>query len=284
MRTSPVRAAFDPREVARAGGGGRGARLVLGLVAALLALIVVSKSVVQIPAGFVGVKSLFGRVYDQALQPGLHLINPLAAVVKMDTRTQSIKEEAQVPSREGLTIGTDVSILFRLEDAVSIYKTVGPNYLDKIVEPQARSILRGVTAGYDARAFYNVDRAVVEQEIAKHLEPVLAGRGIRLEAVLLRDVRLPQQVRQAIEAKAAAEQEAERMKFVLLKEKQEAERKKIEAEGIAQFQKVVSQGIDQRLLQWRAIEAVQELAKSQNAKFVVLGDKTGLPMIINTGQ
>jgi prohibitin 1 len=279
-----VRASFDPREAVRAGGAGRAPRLVVAAVAALLALIVLSKSVVQVPAGYVGVRSLFGRVYDGALQPGLHVINPLAAVVKMDTRTQSIKEEAQVPSREGLTIGTDVSILFRLEDAVSIYKTVGLNYLDKIVEPQARSILRGVTAGYDARAFYNVDRAVVEQEIGKHLDPVLAARGIRLEAVLLRDVRLPQQVRQAIEAKAAAEQEAERMKFVLLKEKQEAERKKIEAEGIAQFQKVVSQGIDQRLLQWRAIEAVQELAKSQNAKFVVLGDKTGLPMIINTGQ
>jgi prohibitin 1 len=279
-----VRPSFDPREAVRAGGAGRTPRLVVAAVAALLGLIVLSKSVVQVPAGYVGVQSLFGRVYDGALQPGLHVINPLAAVVKMDTRTQSIKEEAQVPSREGLTIGTDVSILFRLEDAVSIYKTVGPNYLDKIVEPQARSILRGVTAGYDARAFYNVDRAVVEQEIGKHLDPVLAARGIRLEAVLLRDVRLPQQVRQAIEAKAAAEQEAERMKFVLLKEKQEAERKKIEAEGIAQFQKVVSQGIDQRLLQWRAIEAVQELAKSQNAKFVVLGDKTGLPMIINTGQ
>jgi prohibitin 1 len=279
-----VRPSFDPREAVRAGGAGRTPRLVVAAVAALLGLIVLSKSVVQVPAGYVGVQSLFGRVYDGALQPGLHVINPLAAVVKMDTRTQSIKEEAQVPSREGLTIGTDVSILFRLEDAVSIYKTVGLNYLDKIVEPQARSILRGVTAGYDARAFYNVDRAVVEQEIGKHLDPVLAARGIRLEAVLLRDVRLPQQVRQAIEAKAAAEQEAERMKFVLLKEKQEAERKKIEAEGIAQFQKVVSQGIDQRLLQWRAIEAVQELAKSQNAKFVVLGDKTGLPMIINTGQ
>jgi regulator of protease activity HflC (stomatin/prohibitin superfamily) len=99
--------------------------------------------------------------------------------------------------------------------------------------------------------------------------------------VLLRDVRLPEQVRQAIEAKAAAEQEAERMRFVLLKERQEAERKKIEAQGIAEFQQVVSKGIDQRLLQWRAIEAVQELAKSENAKFVILGDKSGLPMIIN---
>ncbi len=275
-----MRGSFDPKVLT---GGGR-VRIPRGLlvgVAVLLVLLGLSTAVVQVPAGHVGVAQLFGKVYDRALQPGLHVINPLARVTKMDVRTKELKEMAQVPSKEGLSVGTDISILFRLEDAVTIFKTVGVNYVGTVVEPQARSIVRGVTAGYEARALYNVDRTVIEQEIARHLEPVLASRGVRLEAVLLRDVRLPDQVRQAIEAKAAAEQEAERMRFVLLKERQEAERKKIEAQGIAEFQQVVTRGIDQRLLQWRAIEAVQELARSPNAKFVILGDKSGLPMLLS---
>lgn len=276
-----MRDTFDPKVITGRGGLVKAPRWLLAVVAVVLLLIALSTAVVQVPAGHVGVAQLFGKVYDQALPPGLHVINPLAQVTRMDVRTKEVKEVAQVPSREGLSVGTDISILVRLEDAVSVYKTVGEKYIGTVVEPQARSIVRGVTAGYDARALYNVDRAVIEQEISKHLEPVLAARGIRLEAVLLRDVRLPEQVRQAIEAKAAAEQEAERMRFVLVKERQEAERKKIEAQGIAEFQQVVTKGIDQRLLQWRAIEAVQDLAKSPNAKFVVLGDKTGLPMIIN---
>lgn len=277
-----MRDTFDPKVITGRGRPTPPPRTLLLVVAAVLVGIVVSMAVVQIPAGFVGVASLFGKVYPDALQPGLHVINPLARVQKMDVRTKEVKEVANVPSKEGLSVGTDVSVLVRLEDAVTVYRTIGLNYLATVVEPTVRSELRGVTAGYEARALYTADRAVIEAEIAKHLEPKLAGRGIRLEAVLLRDVRLPDQVRQAIEAKAASEQEAERMRFVLLKERQEAERKKIEAEGIAQFQRVVSQGIDQRLLQWRAIEAVQELAKSPNAKFVVLGDKTGLPMLLNT--
>lgn len=276
-----MRDTFDPKVITGRGGLVKAPRWLLLAVVAALLMIALSTAVVQVPAGHVGVAQLFGKVYDQALQPGLHVIDPLAQVTRMDVRTKEVKEVAQVPSREGLSVGTDISILVRLEDAVSVYKTVGEKYIGTVVEPQARSIVRGVTASYDARALYNVDRAVIEQEISKHLEPVLASRGIRLEAVLLRDVRLPEQVRQAIEAKAAAEQEAERMRFVLVKERQEAERKKIEAQGIAEFQQVVTKGIDQRLLQWRAIEALQELAKSPNAKFVVLGDKTGLPMIIN---
>jgi regulator of protease activity HflC (stomatin/prohibitin superfamily) len=278
-----LRDTFDPRTITGGGGQFRVPRWLPAAAVALLVLLALSAALVQIPAGHVGVVSLFGKVYDQPLQPGLHVINPLARVVQMDVRTKEVKEVALVPSREGLSVGVDASILFRLGDAVSIYKTVGVQYVNVVVEPQSRSILRGVAAGYDARAFYNVDRARIEGEIGDHLRPVLAERGITLEAVLLRDIRLPQQVKEAIELKAAAEQDAQRMQFVLLKEKQEAERKKIEAEGIAQFQKVVSQGIDQRLLQWRAIEAVQELAKSNNAKFIVLGDKSGLPMLINPG-
>lgn len=274
-----MRDTFDPREITRR--AGQAPRWLKPLAIALLVAVLVSTAVVQIPAGHVGVVTLFGRVSDRALESGLHLVNPLARVIRMDVRTNEVKEAALVPSKEGLSVGTDVSVLFRLEDAAAVYKLVGPGYVQRVVEPQIRSELRGVTARYEARALYTVDRALIEQEIAKELEPKLAARGVRLEAVLLRDVRLPEQVRQAIEAKAAAEQEAERMRFVLLKERQEAERKKIEAQGIAEFQQVVSKGIDQRLLQWRAIEAVQELAKSQNAKFVVLGDKSGLPMIIN---
>lgn len=275
-----MRDTFDPRDITRRvqAGWPRWARPVA--IAVLLAILA-STAVVQIPAGHVGVVTLFGKVSDGALSSGLHLVNPLARVIRMDVRTSEVKEAAQVPSKEGLSVGTDVSVLFRLENAAEVYRLVGPAYIQRVVEPQIRSELRGVTARYEARALYTVDRALIEQEIAKELEPKLAARGVRLEAVLLRDVRLPEQVRQAIEAKAAAEQDSERMRFVLQKERQEAERKKIEAQGISDFQQVVSKGIDQRLLQWRAIEAVSELAKSSNAKFVILGDKTGLPMIIN---
>ncbi len=276
-----MRDTFDPRDITRRPGQ-MGLPKWAGPVAiAILVAVVASTAVVQIPAGHVGVVTLFGSVSERALESGLHLVNPLARVIRMDIRTNEVKEVAQVPSKEGLSVGTEISVLFRLENAPEVYRLIGPTYVQRVVEPQVRSELRGVTARYEARALYTVDRALIEQEIAKELEPKLAARGLRLEAVLLRDVRLPEQVRQAIEAKAAAEQEAERMRFVLLKERQEAERKKIEAQGIAEFQQVVSKGIDQRLLQWRAIEAVQELAKSENAKFVILGDKSGLPMIIN---
>lgn len=275
-----MRDTFDPRDITRRAGQMGPPKWAIPAGIAILVAIAASTAIVQIPAGHVGVVTLFGNVTG-SLESGLHLVNPLARVTRMDIRTNEVKEAAQVPSKEGLSVGTDVSVLFRLENAAEVYRLIGTNYVQRVVEPQIRSELRGVTARYEARALYTVDRALIEQEIAKELEPKLAARGLRLEAVLLRDVRLPEQVRQAIEAKAAAEQEAERMRFVLLKERQEAERKKIEAQGIAEFQQVVSKGIDQRLLQWRAIEAVQELAKSENAKFVILGDKSGLPMIIN---
>lgn len=262
-------------------------KYIIGAVAAVLLVIIPGAcSVTAIPAGHVGVQVLFGEVYDETLEPGVHFVNPFSNVYEMDTRTKEVKESANVPSKEGLAVHTDVSILYALskQNAKNVFKDVGWNYVPVIVEPQLRSVLRGVTARYDSRALYTADRARIEQEIFDDLKPLYEHRGIVLEKVLLRDVQLPAQVRQAIEQKAAAEQEAERMKFVLLKEKQEAERKAVEAEGIARFQKIVTAGIDERLLQWRAIEAVQELAKSNNSKFVILGNKDGLPMILDTGK
>jgi regulator of protease activity HflC (stomatin/prohibitin superfamily) len=147
--------------------------------------------------------------------------------------------------------------------------------------PQFRSVIRGATVNHDAKDLYTSGREVVAQEIYDGLHRMLGERGIVLEKVLLRKIVLPKMVEEAINSKLAAEQEAERMKFVLQKERQEAERKRVEASGIADFQRIVTQGISDPLLKWKAIEVAHELSKSPNTKVVILGDKSGLPIILS---
>jgi prohibitin 1 len=253
----------------------------IGVVVA--ALVAVLQFWTIIPAGHVGVIDFFGNVSDATLKPGINLVNPLANVVKFDARTQEIKEVMNVPSKEGLSVELELSLLYSLsfENANKIYKTVGENYAEKIIIPQFRSVVRGVTASYDARALYTAQREElarkIEQELAKLVEP----RGITLEAAPLRQIMLPAGLTASIEEKLKAEQESQRMQFVLLKEEQEAERKRIEAKGIADFQDIVSKGISDQLLKWKGIEATEKLATSNNSKVVVIGSgKDGLPIIL----
>jgi regulator of protease activity HflC (stomatin/prohibitin superfamily) len=207
----------------------------------------------------------------------------MANVIKFDARTQELKEVMNVPSKEGMSVELEISLLYSLSfaNANKIYKTVGEDYVEKILIPQFRSVVRGVTASYDAKALYTEEREILSKRIETDLAKLVEPRGITLEAAPLRQIILPPGLTGAIEEKLKAEQESQRMQFILQRETQEAERKRIEAQGIADFQKIVSQGISDQLLKWKGIEATEKLANSSNTKVVIIGSaKDGLPIIL----
>jgi regulator of protease activity HflC (stomatin/prohibitin superfamily) len=262
-------------------GGGLKRIFQIGIL--LLVIILLLASTTSIPTGNVGVLTLFGRVTGETLPEGIHLVNPLKSVQKLSVQTQSVKESANVPSNEGLILALDTSLLFRLDKdkAAFVYQTVGDNYAEKIVEPTLRAAIRASTSAHSANALYTNARELVQQQIQDELKAQLAPRGVIVENVLLRDVQLPAMLKGSIEAKQQAEQDALRMSFILQKEKQEAERKRIEAQGIADFQKIVATGISPQLLEWKGIEATEKLAASSNAKVVIIGNpKNGLPLVL----
>jgi prohibitin 1 len=259
---------------------------VSGIVALLFGVIALTECFTIIPAGHVGVVDFFGMVSETTLKSGVNLVNPFARVIKFSVQTSEEKETMQVLSQEGLTIGLEISALYRLnaDSAASIYKKVsGADYLNVLLVPQFRSISRAVTASFQASALYSVQRERLGEAIQKELSAALNPRGVIVESVPLRNVALPSQLTDAIEQKQRAEQESQRMQFILTKEKQEAERKRIEAGGISDFQKIVSQGISEQLLRWKGIEATEKLANSANTKVILVGaGKTGLPIILDT--
>ena len=260
-----------------------------GVILAVLAVVVLlfAGPLRTVPAGHVGVKDFFGQVSSQTLPPGIRLVVPLTRIVRMSVQTQEIKEVAEVPSQEGLILNLETSLLFQLDPAkaADIYRTVGSDYVGTIVEPQFRSAIREVTASYDAKALYSAERERIATEILELFRRIAGERGIVVQQVLLRKIGLPPVVANAIQEKLRREQEAEQMKFVLQKEQQEAERKRIEAQGIADFQKIVAQGISAQLLEWKGIEATEKLSASANTKIVVIGNsKTGLPIILGGGK
>jgi regulator of protease activity HflC (stomatin/prohibitin superfamily) len=254
-----------------------------GVFLVALVLILVYASVAYVPAGHVGVLTLFGRVTGDVLPEGTHFVNPFKGNNTMSIRTQELKETASVPSDEGLVMTLDTSLLFRLspEKAAEVYQKIGPNFVEVVVEPTLRSSIRSVTASHSANALYTGGREQVAEQIYKELSSQLSSKGIEVQNILLRDIQLPQMLKSSIEAKQQAEQDALRMAFVLQKEKQEADRKRIEAQGIRDFQQTVSQGISQQLLEWKGIEATERLATSTNSKVVLIGNtKNGLPLIL----
>ena len=253
------------------------------IVLVVLLFFLVLRSARVVRAGHVGIVDLFGNVRSEALPSGLHFVNPLASVHRMSVQTREVKETMDTPSSEGLIVHLDVSILFHLNPtkAADVYRTVGVDYENVLVDPNVRSAVREVTRSYEAKALYSPEREKMSSEINRHILDAVEPRGVAVERMLLRDVALPARLQQAIQEKLSAEQEASRMQFVLLKEKQEAERKKIEAEGISSFQKIVTEGINENLLKWKGIEATKELALSGNTKIVIIGaGKEGLPIIL----
>ena len=250
---------------------------------ALIAVILVFSCVTKVSTGHVGVLTLFGRVTPEVLPEGIHLINPLKTNNEMSIQTQTIKESASVPSSEGLVMNLDTSLIYHLDPtrAADVYQKIGSNYETVVVEPTLRAAIREATASHTANALYTGEREMVAKQISDQLTTELNKRGLLVENVLLRDIQLPQTLKASIEAKQQAEQEALAMNFRLQKEKQEAERKRIEAAGVRDFQQIVAQGISPALLQWKGIEATEILAKSSNSKVVVIGNpKNGLPLIL----
>jgi prohibitin 1 len=259
---------------------------VSGLVAGVFGVLALLQCFTQIPAGYVGVVDFFGVVSNQTLRAGISPVNPLANVIKYSIQTQEHKETMQVLSREGLTIGLEVSALYRLnpDSAARVYMTVaGGDYETIILIPQFRSICRAVTASFQASALYSTERERLGASIQEELAKTVAPRGVTIENTPIRNVALPTQLTEAIEQKQRADQESQRMEFILTKEKQEADRKRIEAKGIADFQTIVAAGISDQLLRWKGIEATEKLASSQNTKVIIVGaGKDGLPIILDT--
>lgn len=272
-----------PRVIDAGGHGGGLLRLIgFGIIAFVLVILLFS-SVTRVDTGHVGVLTLFGRVTGETLSEGIHLINPLKTNNEMSVQTQTIKESASVPSSEGLMMALDTSLIFHLnpDRAAEVFQKIGSDYQDKVVENQLRSAIRESTASHTANALYTGEREIVAKEIQERISEDLAKRGITVEAVLLRDIQLPATLKASIEAKQQAEQEALAMNFRLQKETQEAQRKRIEAAGVRDFQQIVAQGITPSLLEWKGIEATENLAKSANSKVVVIGNnKNGLPLIL----
>jgi len=252
-------------------------------VGAFIVVIVLFSSVSRVESGHVGVLTLFGRVTGEILPEGIHLINPFKANHEMSIRTQELKESASVPSSEGLVMNLDTSLIYHLDPAkaADVYQRIGPDFSDVLIEPNLRAAIRESTASHSANALYSGEREMVAKQIREQLSSQIEPRGFIVESILLRDIQLPATLKASIEAKQQAEQEALAMNFRLQKETQEAQRKRIEAQGIRDFQQIVAQGISPQLLEWKGIEATENLAKSPNSKVVVIGNnKNGLPLIL----
>jgi prohibitin 1 len=256
----------------------------LGLaIAAFVLVILFFTSVARVESGNVGVLTLFGRVTGEVLPEGIHVVSPFKTNNEMSIRTQEIKESASVPSSEGLVMNLDTSLIFHVDPvkASDVYQKIGPNYQSVLIEPNLRAAIREATASHSANALYTGEREMVAKQIFDQLAGLLGQRGFVVESILLRDIQLPATLKSSIESKQQAEQEALAMSFRLQKETQEAQRKRIEAGGIRDFQQIVAQGISPQLLEWKGIEATESLAKSPNSKVVVIGNsKNGLPLIL----
>ena len=211
---------------------------------------------------------------------------PWLGVHRINCRTLQMEERTTTPTGEGLLVGLDVSVVYPAdaEMAAEIFSRYGGmvGLVENVVTPEFRSMIRDVTAGFNAVDLYSGRRQEVSENMIAELRKRMVGRGVTIEAVLLRNVQLPKQVSDAVETKLAADQKAQQMEFVLRKEEREAERKRIEARGIADFQRIVTAGITPGLLTWKGIEATERISASPNAKIVIVGSgKSGLPIILN---
>lgn len=232
--------------------------------------------------GEVGVKRTLGKLNSQVIQPGAAGYNPIASrIIKMPIRTMNMEINSNLPSREGLNVAAVISILYRMqpEQAPQIVETIGVGNEINVISSVFRSTAADVCSRYFAKDMHSAQRANIEKEIADQMLSLLRPRGFEIEAVLLKNIQLPEGLARAIEEKLEAEQDAQRMEFLLEREKREAQRKLIEAQGIRDAQKIISEGLSKSIIEWQSIEAFRELAKSPNAK-IILSDGSA-PMLIN---
>ena len=266
---------------------------IFGIVFIILGII--TSCFVQINAGNIGVKSLFGNIKNEILGSGLHFVNPLYNIEELDVKTQNytmsgVNDEGQkqgddaikVLTSDGLEVTIDLTVLYRIvsADAPKLLRETGNDYRDKIVRPITRTKIRDNAVYYQAVDLFGSKRDEFQQRIYKTIEADFKNRGLMLEQLLVRNITLPNSVKASIESKINAEQDAKKMEFVLLKEKQEAERKRVEAQGIADYQRIINTGLTDQQLQYEQIKAMKELALSTNSKVIVMG-KGGAPMIID---
>jgi len=257
---------------------------------------IVIQSTVMIDAGQIGVKVLFGKVHNDVLGSGLHFINPLVEVRSLDIKTQNYTmsgtndegmktgdDAIRVLTADGLEVTIDLTVLYKLlpSEAPKLVRETGVDYTDKIVRPLTRTKIRDNAVYYDAISLYSSKRDEFQSRIFKSIEDDFKVRGLVLEQLLVRNITLPQSVKATIEQKINAEQDAQKMQFVLLKEKQEAERKRVEAQGIADYQRIINIGLTSQQLQYEQIKAYLELAKSPNSKVIIMG-KGNTPVILDT--
>ena len=267
---------------------------IVGII--MIVLGVFSSMFKQINAGQVGVKSLYGSVQNDVLESGLRVVNPLMEVTLFDIQTQNYTMSAvhnegaqegddaiRVLSNDGLEVVIDLTVLYKITpaDAPKIFKQIGVNYTDKIVRPVTRTRIRDNAVYYDAVALYSTKRNEFQQRIFKSIEDDFKARGLVLEQLLIRNINLPPSVKASIESKINAEQDAQKMTFVLQKEKQEAERKRVEAQGIADYQKIISLGLTDKQLQYEQIKAQKEIAVSPNTKIIFMGKGGSAPVILS---
>jgi regulator of protease activity HflC (stomatin/prohibitin superfamily) len=267
---------------------------IIGVVLILLGIF--SSMFKQIDAGKVGVKSLYGSVESGILESGLNVINPLLDITEFDIQTQNYTMSAvhsegaqegddaiRVLSNDGLEVVIDLTVLYRVvpTDAPIIFKKIGVDYTDKIVRPVTRTRIRDNAVYYDAVALYSTKRNEFQERIFKSIEADFKSRGLVLEQLLIRNINLPSSVKKSIESKINAEQDAQKMTFVLQKEKQEAERKRVEAQGIADYQRIISLGLTDKQLQYEQIKAQKELAASPNSKIIFMNGKGNAPVILS---
>lgn len=267
-------------------------------VGAVIAIVLglMSSTFKQIDAGKVGVQSLYGNVQPGILESGLNLINPLMDITEFDIQTQNYTMSAihgegaqegddaiRVLSNDGLEVVIDLTVLYRVSPTESpkIYKQIGVDYIDKIVRPVTRTRIRDNAVYYDAVALYSTKRNEFQQRIYKSIEADFKTRGLILEQLLIRNINLPASVKLSIESKINAEQDAQKMTFVLQKEKQEAERKRVEAQGIADYQRIIALGLTEKQLQYEQIKAQKELAASPNTKIIFMNGKGSAPVILS---
>ncbi len=275
---------------------GRFAGVVRSIAVLLVVAGILSKSIIQINAGQIGVKTLFGKVQNDVLSSGLHFINPFVEVRRLDVKTQNytmsgIHDEGakasddaiRILTADGLEVTIDLTVLYKLipSEAPNLVRETGEDYTDKIVRPLTRTKIRDNAVYYDAISLYSTKRDEFQQRIFKSIEDDFKKRGLILEQLLVRNITLPASVKATIEQKINAEQDAQKMQFVLLKEKQEAERKRVEAQGIADYQRIINSGLTEQQLQYEQIKAYLELAKSPNSKVIIMG-KGNTPVILDT--
>lgn len=262
----------------------------------IIVLWILISSIVIVDAGRTGVYSLFGKVSDDELSSGIHLINPLAKVEMMSVRTEQytmskVPMEGQKASddsiasltKEGLSVELDITMLYRVNEsqASDLYREVGVNFEEKIIRPEIRSVIREVIAQYEAKDIYSDKRQEAAQMIFNLMKEKLSSRGVVLEDVLLRNVELPANLAKAIQEKLASEQESQRYDFVLQKETKEAERKTIEAKGQRDAQQIINESLSDRYLNYLYIK---ELKDRQGTIYVPTSPTTGLPLFKGIAQ